>query len=184
MNSNEDPMHELLKRVADDRKRTLDEAARTGPPGFEDDVLDDLRSRLGVGRRRSPLGWIPALAAAMLLIGIGAWFSSRHGIDQAPIEVELGSGAIVPLAPVGSVAAFDEFRWRVTGSTPPRYVLVVESAMPGAEGTELLRRSVSADSVRLTPAELARFPARIAWRVTWLGPTGDRIDSASASAWR
>ncbi|MBK6941415.1 MAG: hypothetical protein IPH13_14650 [Planctomycetes bacterium] len=184
MSSREDPMQKLLKQVAGDRERILDEAARGAAPAFEDAVLKDLRTRLGVGRRRSTSAWLPALAAAALLLAVGVWFSTRGDQERPQLEIELGSGAIVPLTPVGRVATFDEFRWRVTASHPPRYVLAVESAMPGEEGTELLRRSVSTDSVRLTPAELARFPARIAWRVTWLGPSGDRVDSASASAWR
>lgn len=184
MSSTEDPMQKLLKQVSHDRDRVLDDAAHGPSPAYEGVVLDDLRSRLGVRRRESPWRHVARWAAALLLIGMGVWFAMRPDVDPPAVELELGSGAIVPVAPIGHVAAFDEFRWRVTASHPPRYVLVVESAMPGEEGTELLRRSVSTDHLRLPPTDASRLPSRIAWRVTWLDSTGQRLDSASASAWR
>jgi hypothetical protein len=184
MSSTEDPMRELLRSVASDRERILRDAEQGQPPAYERRVLDELGARLGVRRRRPYVHHVARLAAALLLIGMGTWLITIRTETFTRPEVELGHGAITPLSPIGQVPAFEEFRWQVTGTSHPRYVLVVESAMPGSEGAEVLRRSVSTERLRLTPAEISRLPTRITWRVTWLDSTGQPLDSASASSWR
>ncbi|MBK6941410.1 MAG: hypothetical protein IPH13_14625 [Planctomycetes bacterium] len=123
------------------------------------------------------------VAAAAVVIGacaIGLALVETRGDDPRP-PIELGTGSIEGLSPIGPRSAFDQFAWRLRRGTAARYALIVSTP----EGRELFRESdLGQPHHRPTARQLELIQGAIRWRVLAMDAAGDVVDSASFDASR
>jgi len=129
---------------------------------------------------------IAALAAGLLFAVFGPrWFGgapSEPTVDDDVPAIVLGSGELTCVAPIGDDADFSVFRWShdATGGV---YSVAVYN---GTDGEELATWGPGAATFewRPDPDQLAEWPARIEWQLTWTRPGSNESESTFALATR
>lgn len=157
--------------------------ARNLPEGPADQrFADHARSTLDALLPARSVRW-RWVAAAAAVLGACAWGLSLidpgRGDSRPPIE--LGTGAIEGVAPLGPDASFERFEWRLRLGTAASYTLVVATR----DGSELFRATdLAAPDYRPTAAQLELIQGAVRWRVQVHDAAGDVVDSATFDASR
>ena len=130
-----------------------------------------------------PRPWGRLLAAAGIVIAVGAWLA--RPTTDAPHEnapVFLGESEGAADYPVGEVDDYDVFRWTATLGEGQSYALVVWNDEPFE--VVLDERFLRQESFRPTPEQIERLGPAIRWEIQLLDASGGfmkTLGSASAS---
>lgn len=172
-----------LEAAGREQRRELDEArALASAPG--EDRVERARTLAGVGveaPRRGLRLLAPLAAAALVLAGVGWWFT-RSGRETPPGTGDgaqyLGA-ALKNLQPSGADRSFDVFTWEYDpGHTDGFVVRIYDAEHPD---DALLEQQTPIPEWKPSPAERESLPDRIVWEVEALDAFGE-VESGPVSA--
>jgi len=171
-----------LERSGRDAREVLARAAGSaGSPG-EEAVAAFLERRLrpaseparARARRFELVALVAALAAVVLAV---LWVRGQRPASETPAL--LGEkDEVVLLQPVGSVTAWDAFRWRARRPDECWFELTVR-----AEDGRELGRATDLEGEEWLPPDSAGWPERVRWELVAHDADG-RVGSWTAEAWR